>query len=231
MEKRGVDYSNNHAIFTFIAEGNKYNIRKDVENYPGKEYYIGFGTVRLRKKIIFTESPLLKGFDQVTLLNKGKGIVIRLSDLLRYYNPIKIKDAHIFFNKSEEIQKKFYNLNISDFVIGYEQRDKRGDEKIIESVIEHILKGDENYKRDWVELSRENGLIKINVRGTCPSNRLESYKKKDQVITLDHAITDVSSSNWVDNTDGIFKEIINKFSYRRPIFLNLRKFGEIEKIS
>ena len=157
---------------------------------------------------------LLKGFDQVNFLNKGKGIVIRLSDVLKYSNPIKIKNAEITFNESEKIEKEYYNLDISDFVIGYKQQDEKVDNP--------------GYKIDGVTLFTGDDLVKINVNGNCFVSQVNNYynkksRGKNKIISLTYATAELSS-NWAYNIDDIVNKTNQEMSHPRVMFVNLKNF-------
>ncbi len=224
MEKKEVDY----AVFTFIAKGNKEEIRNRAkEKNREKEYYFGRGAVNLKEKIIDTKSPLLKGVKNIIILNRGYGKSLRLSDILKYKNPVTIENASVIFNNSEKISLEKYNLNISDFVIGYEEQDKRGDKTERERINKLISRGHPGYKIDGVTLFTGDDLLKISVNGNCFASQVESYynknKDKNKVISLTYATAGLSS-NWGYNIDDIVNNTKQEMSHSRVMFVNLKNF-------
>ena len=226
-----METNQNYAIFTFIAKGNKEEIRdrtkKEVSIGP-QEYYFGKGTVNLKEKIIYTKSPLLTGLKNVIILNRGYGKSLRLSDILKYKNPVTIENASVIFNNSEEISLEKYNLDISDFVIGYEEQDKRGDKTERERANKLILRGHPGYKIDGVTLFTGDDLVKINVNGNCFVSQVNSYynkksRDKNKIISLTYATAELSS-NWGYNIDNIVTQIQESMRLPGVIFVNLKNF-------
>ena len=228
MEKKEVDYSDDYAIFTFIARGNKEEIRNRAkEENKEKEYYFGKGAVNLKEKIIDTKSPLLKGVKNIIILNRGYGKSLRLSDILKYKNPVTVENASVIFNNSEKISLEKYNLDISDFVIGYEEQDERGDKTERERINKLILRGHPGYKIDGITLLTGDDLLKISVNGNCFASQVENHynknKDKNKVISLTYATAGLSS-NWGYNIDDIVNKTKQEMSYQRVMFVNLKNF-------
>lgn len=216
------------AIFTFIAKGNRNEIiNKSEKGYPNKkECYLGRGAVKLDKKFIDFNSPLLRGFDNVMLINKGQNIKLRLSDVLRHNKYITIKNPNIFFRDSEKILLGEYQLNISDLIAGCEQEDWRGDENERLRVSKLTLLDKPGYRIGNVTLCSQDDLISLVLRGSCFIEHVEQYygnnRNNNMILCMKQAEGKVYNKNFGYDSYGIMQQFKNALSYSGIIFANLK---------
>jgi len=219
-----METNQHYAIFTFLAKGNQDEIRsKSKKGYPNKkECYLGRGAVKLDKKLIDFNSPLLTGFDNAMLINKSQ----RLSDVLRHSKYITIENLNIFFRNSEKILFGEYKLNTSDLIAGCEQEDWRGDENEKLKVSKLISLDKPGYRVRDVTLCSQDDLISLVLRGSCFIDHIEQYydNKRDDnmILCMKHAQGEFSYKNFGHDSYGIMQQFKNTISYSGIIFANLK---------